>query len=48
MLQNEEINLLNKTEEIEEKLVPYFKAVEKIAFTNQKKVLAAFRETSSE
>ena len=43
MLQNEETNLLNKTEEIEDKLVPYFKEVEKTAFANQKKVLAAFR-----
>ncbi|MBE1553380.1 aminotransferase class I/II-fold pyridoxal phosphate-dependent enzyme [Sporosarcina limicola] len=36
--------LLIKTEAIEESLTPYFKAVEKIAFYNQRKVLAAFRE----
>lgn len=36
--------LLEKTEAIEEKLAPYFKDVEKIAFYNQRKVLAAFRK----
>ncbi|MHA6261195.1 methionine gamma-lyase family protein [Sporosarcina sp. CAU 1771] len=36
--------LMNKVEEIETKLAPYFKDVEKIAFTNQAKVLAAFRK----
>ena len=36
--------LLEKTEAIEEKLAPYFKDVEKVAFYNQRKVLAAFRK----
>lgn len=43
MLQNEEMNLEDKTKEIEGKLSPYFKEIEKVAFVNQKKVLAAFR-----
>lgn len=33
-----------KAEETEQKLVPYFKEVEKAAFFNQRKVLAAFRK----
>lgn len=37
-------DLLNKTEEIEQKVSTYFKEVEKIAFYNQRKVLAAFRK----
>lgn len=36
--------LMNKAETIEEKLAPFFKGVEKTAFTNQRKVLAAFRK----
>lgn len=39
----ENIELMNKVEEIEERLTPYFKQIERIAFTNQKKVLSAFR-----
>lgn len=37
-------DLLDKAEGIEQKLVPYFSAVEKTAFYNQRKVLAAFRK----
>ena len=36
--------LLDKAEAIEEKLAPFFKGVEKTAFYNQRKVLAAFRK----
>lgn len=36
--------LLEKTEAMEDKLAPYFKEVEKIAYYNQRKVLAAFRK----
>ncbi len=36
--------LLERVEAIEQKLTPYFKNVEKIAFYNQKKVLEAFRK----
>nr|WP_318615327.1 methionine gamma-lyase family protein [Sporosarcina sp. YIM B06819] len=36
--------LLEKTEAMEDKLAPFFKDVEKIAFYNQRKVLAAFRK----
>lgn len=43
MVTNLEIELLRKAEVVEEKLQPYFKDVERIAFINQKKVLAAFR-----
>jgi len=43
MLVNKEDVLLERTEGIEEKLIPYFKDVSKIAFYNQKKVLAAFK-----
>lgn len=43
MLKNENESLQNNTVAIEERLVPIFKGVEDIAFTNQKKVLAAFR-----
>lgn len=43
MATNLEIELENKTEVIEEKLIPYFKDIEKTALINQKKVLAAFR-----
>ena len=45
MILNEQDELLlEKTEAIEEKLASYFKDVEKIAFYNQRKVLAAFRK----
>ena len=43
MLANEETNLDSQTEQLEQKLAPYFKQVEKVAFTNQKKVLSAFK-----
>ena len=36
--------LMDKAEAIEEKLAPFFKGVEKTAFYNQRKVLAAFRK----
>ncbi|MCG7333970.1 methionine gamma-lyase family protein [Sporosarcina sp. ACRSM] len=36
--------LLSKAEAMEEKLAPFFKSVEKTAFYNQRKVLAAFRK----
>ncbi len=39
----ENIELLNKAEAIEETIQPYFKQIERTAFINQKKVLAAFR-----
>ncbi|WP_432355049.1 aminotransferase class I/II-fold pyridoxal phosphate-dependent enzyme [Sporosarcina sp. A2] len=39
---NDEI--LNRAEKIENELLPYAKATERIAFLNQKKVLAAFRK----
>lgn len=40
---NIEKELEDKTEQLEEKLVPYFKEIEKTALVNQRKVLAAFR-----
>ncbi|WP_212391095.1 methionine gamma-lyase family protein [Sporosarcina beigongshangi] len=44
MLEEQDEFLFAKAEEIEEKLTPFFKEVEKIAFYNQRKVLAAFRK----
>ncbi|WP_342509617.1 methionine gamma-lyase family protein [Sporosarcina sp. FSL K6-2383] len=44
MLEQQDELLFAKAEAIEEKLTPFFKAVEKIAFYNQRKVLAAFRK----
>ncbi len=45
MILNEQDELLlEKTEVMEDKLAPYFKDVEKIAYYNQRKVLAAFRK----
>ncbi|MFJ7933222.1 aminotransferase class I/II-fold pyridoxal phosphate-dependent enzyme [Sporosarcina sp. NPDC096371] len=45
MILNEQDELLlEKAEVIEDKLAPFFKDVEKIAFYNQRKVLAAFRK----
>lgn len=44
MVTNEETNLALKTEQIEQKLKPYFAGVEKIAYANQKKVLEAFKK----
>lgn len=38
-----EKKLENKTEQIEEKLIPFFKDIEKTALFNQKKMLTAFR-----
>ncbi len=43
MQQHDALNVEQQTEAIEEKLVPYFKDIEKVAYANQKKVLAAFR-----
>lgn len=43
MIANDEINEDNLPEKIEQQLAPYFKDIEKIAYTNQKKVLAAFK-----
>lgn len=43
MVLNLEVELENKTVEVEEKLIPFFKDIEKTAYVNQKKVLAAFR-----
>ena len=37
-------NLLERAEKIEEKVQPYFKKAEEIAFYNQRKVLKAFRD----
>lgn len=45
MILNEQDELLvEKAEAMEDKLAPYFKDVERIAFYNQRKVLAAFRK----
>ena len=44
MQTNQEQNLFTKTEQIEQKISPYFTKVNKIAFHNQKKVLAAFKK----
>lgn len=44
MLNEQDELLLEKAEAIEDKLAPFFKDVEKIAFYNQRKVLAAFRK----
>ncbi|WP_342512511.1 methionine gamma-lyase family protein [Sporosarcina sp. FSL K6-1522] len=45
MLVNEQNDfVMAKAEAAEDKLTPFFKAVEKTAFTNQRKVLAAFRK----
>ncbi len=44
MFKNENTTLLTNTAEIEQRLSPFFKEVESIAFDNQKKVLAAFRK----
>ena len=41
---NEDNPLIKKAEEIEQKLAPFFKGIEKTAFYNQRKVLAAFRK----
>ncbi|MFD1928620.1 aminotransferase class I/II-fold pyridoxal phosphate-dependent enzyme [Sporosarcina siberiensis] len=43
MFADENNALLTKSEEIERKLIPYFSVIEKTAFMNQSKVLAAFR-----
>ncbi|MCZ2258741.1 methionine gamma-lyase family protein [Sporosarcina sp. G11-34] len=44
MFDDENNVLIKKAEEIEQKLVPFFSSVEKIAFYNQRKVLSAFRK----
>ena len=44
MFDDENNVLIKKAEEIEQKLVPFFSGIEKIAFYNQRKVLAAFRK----
>ena len=44
MFNDEKRILIKKSEEIEQKLAPFFKGIEKIAFYNQRKVLAAFKK----
>ncbi|MCZ2256983.1 methionine gamma-lyase family protein [Sporosarcina sp. G11-34] len=44
MSSNDEQQVENRTAEIEQKLSPYFAGIEKIAYANQKKVLAAFQK----
>ena len=43
MVTNDERHVENNTAQIEQKLSPYFTGIEKIAYANQKKVLAAFQ-----
>ena len=44
MFNDENNPLIKKSEEIERKLAPFFTGIEKTAFYNQRKVLAAFRK----
>lgn len=44
MFSNEEQNLIEQTERIEQQLAPFFTTINKIAYVNQKKVLAAFKK----